>query len=130
MSILAVLQIWTNTLKLDNYHSFKKILDFLSLSKHAKHCYIHVQKDQLSVFFLPFLVKSGLFGVNLDHFQTNTIKKFGSETKSEKNGPNGFWYSSHYNNKHKYNLSIHVLMISPCLRFVFCCYVCAWLSSN
>ena len=36
---------------------------------------MHVQRGQFSSFFLPFLVKSGLFGVNPDHFRTNFFKK-------------------------------------------------------
>ena len=43
-----------------------------------------MSKDQFSAFFLPFLVKSGLFGVNPDHFLTNFFKKGRMQTKSEK----------------------------------------------
>ena len=47
-----------------------------------------MSKDQFSAFFLPFLVKSGLFGVNPDHFLTNFFKKGWMQTKIRKKTPN------------------------------------------
>ena len=45
---------------------------------------MHVQRGQFSSFSLPFLVKSGLFGVNPDHFRTNFFKKVRIRTKVRK----------------------------------------------
>ena len=41
-------------------------------------------KRPISSFFLPFLVKSRLFGVNPDHFRTNFFKKVRIRTKVRK----------------------------------------------
>ena len=79
---------------------------------------MHVQRGQFSSFFLPFLVKFGLFGVNLYHFQTNTIKKFRSKTKSEKNGPNG---STGFGTHHTTTISINTIY-----QFMFLWFLLAW----
>ena len=68
---------------------------------------MHVSRGQFSSFFLPFLVKSGLFGVNPEHFRTHFFKKVRIRTKVWKKRTKWEHWSgqvSHHNHKKKTSL--------------------------